>query len=81
MNILVTGASGFVGQQLVNFLLKKGANIYSLGRNPSVGTFNFPLSLPWQQKDIFSIVKKVQPDYFFHLAGNYQTENIKECYQ
>ena len=31
MNILITGANGFIGQKFQNFLLKK-INVYGIGR-------------------------------------------------
>jgi uncharacterized protein (TIGR01777 family) len=34
MNILITGASGFIGQQLINSLLNKPYHIFGLSRNP-----------------------------------------------
>ena len=36
-NILVTGATGFLGKYLVQQLLKKGYNVYALGRNKKAG--------------------------------------------
>ena len=32
MNILVTGAQGFIGQKLSNFLAKEKFNVYGIGR-------------------------------------------------
>jgi len=78
MNVLVTGASGFVGRHLVDFLFKKGANISSLGRSDAIHTSNFNLSYPWNSEEIFSVVEKVQPDYFFHLIGNSNIKNYND---
>ena len=36
-NILVTGATGFLGKYLVQQLLEKGYNVYALGRNKKAG--------------------------------------------
>lgn len=37
MRVLVTGATGFIGQHLCNYLFKQGYNVTGLGRNPSIG--------------------------------------------
>jgi len=81
-SIIVTGGSGFIGTNLVNFLIKnKGYNIYN------IDTLNY-CSVPEKIKNIneknyffiklnlsnFSeltkIIKKINPIYIFHLAAN-----------
>jgi nucleoside-diphosphate-sugar epimerase len=79
MNVLLTGASGFVGGHLLNLLLKKGANVFTLGRTPSAGAKHYFLAWPWRKEDIFTIVKEVRPDYFFHLAGKHSSGSLKEA--
>ena len=68
MNVSVTGATGFVGQNLVPFLNKKDVKTYALGRQDMSGDFIF-------SKDIQAIV---------HLAGKAhdlkQTSDSSEYY-
>lgn len=40
MDVLVTGASGFVGTALIEELLKKGHRVYGLSRHPPIGSRN-----------------------------------------
>lgn len=88
-NVFVTGASGFVGANLVRTLLKKNYIVHILQRTAS---------LPWRLQNIAdqiiihtgdltsfdsvkSAVQKAQPNYIFHLAAygayHYQTEMDK----
>lgn len=74
--VLVTGASGFVGANIVRRLMKDGYDVHIISRTTS----NF-----WRLSDILSeikdykvdlkdkkkleiIVKKINPDYIIHLA-------------
>ncbi len=69
--VLVTGASGFIGQQLCNRLHIAGAEIHGISRNkqPSCN------SLRWWQGDVANledmrrILTAVKPDVIFHLAS------------
>jgi GDP-4-dehydro-6-deoxy-D-mannose reductase len=69
MKALITGIEGFVGPHL-NSLLKK----YNL---QTFGTYFQPVKNPedfihldvTNREEVFEVLKKVQPDYIFHLAG------------
>jgi uncharacterized protein YbjT (DUF2867 family) len=50
MKILVTGATGFVGRQVVNQLIQAGAQVRALTRNPA--TANLPLNVEVVQGDL-----------------------------
>ena len=72
MKILITGGSGFIGTNLVEFYLQQGFTVLNLDlvppRNPKHHLF-------WQKIDItllddtLSTVKAFDPDYCFHLAA------------
>ncbi len=83
MTILVTGATGFVGQNIIPELLKRGHSIIALARDESKAR-----AFEWYQKVIFiahdiysqpflSIDKIGKPDALLHLAWsglpNYQS--------
>ncbi|MBZ9814024.1 SDR family oxidoreductase [Mesorhizobium sp. CA7] len=53
MTILVTGATGNVGSQVVNQLVKRGADVRALVRDPSKA--NFPASVAVVQGDLIDV--------------------------
>ena len=80
MNILVTGASGFVGRHLVKYLQqKKGLNIFSLGRTSINGIVHYQLDDLQDKSRIVDVIDGVRPDYVFHLAGTSQPSDLKEA--
>ena len=60
MNILVTGAGGFIGRHLVNTILAAGNNVIELNR--SHGNVHEP--------DVFKEFKHTEVDHVFHLAAS-----------
>ncbi|MDH5523642.1 MAG: NAD-dependent epimerase/dehydratase family protein [Desulfobulbaceae bacterium] len=74
MKVLVTGASGFTGRHLVDFLNSKGCEVFSLGRTKVLNATHFPLSDVCDRQKILSVVQQVRPDHLFHLAGS--TESV-----
>lgn len=68
--IFITGASGFIGKNLVQFLLKKNFILLCLSRKKKNNTKN----LKWIRGDFsisnknYSIIKKFKPTTFCHLA-------------
>lgn len=81
-SIVVTGASGFVGSNLVRYFLKKNIRIFIIVRE---GTKLSHLSdvidkvevLRYDNKinKLISFLKKVKPDCVFHLASNFIAEH------
>lgn len=73
MNVLVTGATGFLGKKLAYRLMEQGFNVTGIGRNKSIGkelsehgiTF-IPCSLE-DRESILSICKG--KDYVFHSGA------------
>ena len=81
MKYLITGGCGFIGSNLAAEVLRRGEELYivdNLFRHGSSenlawlntqGKFNyFPYDIR-NLNDIETVIKKVQPDYVFHLAG------------
>src|SRR5258706_2423753 len=66
-NILVTGASGFVGHHLFNALEKEGANVWGFSRNTSDKKIIKMNVINFRQLDAFIKDKKI--NILFHLAG------------
>jgi dihydroflavonol-4-reductase len=73
MNILVTGATGFIGFNLVKFLSNKKHQVLALIRNPEKAAPLLALNISLIHKDIreldSSISKEIKVDAIFHLAG------------
>lgn len=68
--VLISGASGFCGQHLIEALQRKRIKIFGLSRQPSKSFFDISW-LTWKDKKGFweEILEKVKPDLIFHLAA------------
>ena len=83
-NILVSGASGFIGLMLIKELLKQGHSVYGIVRK-NINNFNSKNYTNILIKDItknFDFNKKFNIDYFYHLAAktHAKSNNYKEYY-
>ncbi len=77
--VIVTGGNGFIGSNLVNFLLKKNYFVINIDNNKySNGSYLLKKSisknyrfykLDINDKKIFSIFRKYKPDVLFNLAA------------
>lgn len=74
MRCLVTGASGFIGTYLVDFLLARGETVYGLAKQttktlpPRLG-FHLIQGDLLDRSSVFKSVAEIQPDFVFHLAA------------
>lgn len=81
MKYLVTGGCGFVGSNLAAEVLRRGEELYVLDNLYRFGSAD---NLNWLRQqgefkyypydirninDVETVIKEVQPDYIFHLAG------------
>jgi len=70
MRILLTGASGFIGQHCLNILCAQGHEVHALGRNVK----DTPANAIWHQLDlrdfnaVKDVVQTVKPTHLLHLA-------------
>tara|TARA_B100000029_G_scaffold486111_1_gene540150 strand:- start:1182 stop:2030 length:849 start_codon:yes stop_codon:yes gene_type:complete len=74
MNYLITGASGFLGKNLVNFLEKKGSKVYKCGRDYNIGNqiyFDLEKEIKIEKK----ILEKV--DILIHCAYSFDASSMK----
>jgi UDP-glucuronate decarboxylase len=85
--ILITGASGFIGKNLIPFLQSERGNYYLLSRNPD-DTLSFPhlhtISCDLlDHQQVSEVMESIQPTHLLHLAwdlqpGSYDNEeNLK----
>ena len=75
MKCLVTGASGFIGSHLTEFLLGQGLTVYGFDKKMSQflgnlqGDFHFIPGNIVDRDRLVDSVASIQPDYVFHLAA------------
>tara|TARA_B100000767_G_C19764325_1_gene536723 strand:- start:1399 stop:2298 length:900 start_codon:yes stop_codon:yes gene_type:complete len=75
MVVLLTGAGGFLGQNLISFLKIKGCKIYNLGKTPVSDSTHINLDDLNDKETIKKAVAEIKPDYLFHLAGSSNTSS------
>lgn len=77
MKVLITGGSGFIGTNLVDLYLGKGATILNLDWNPPLKKTHVSL---WRERDIMDAdgliadFAEFQPTHVVHLAARTDTE-------
>jgi len=72
MNIIITGAGGFLGDHLINFLshkIQEKVSIYSLGTKELPKCKYYYINDVTDLKQINYAISSIKPDYLFHLAG------------
>ena len=75
MKILVTGANGMLGQQLVQLLVREGKfNVYATGRGPNrlknlTGGYTYVVADLSNFRAVENMVKKIQPHIIVHAGG------------
>lgn len=79
-NILITGASGFIGQNLSKRLIEIGATVHGTSRKLQGADPHLQQMFWWQgtfddHATARNVIKKVRPDYIFHLAGDVTAAN------
>jgi nucleoside-diphosphate-sugar epimerase len=81
LNILVTGATGFIGRQLVPTLLQKGYTVSCLARSTSRRPDNFTDSVHWVLGDLLDKQSLVEAcggvDAVVHLGGAIKASDAK----
>ena len=87
MRILISGGTGFIGKNLVNYLIQKKYNVMLIGRNVDYENI---VNLKKQVFDLNNLnndykeITKYKPDVFIHLAWegipNYTKELSKKNY-
>ena len=69
MNILICGATGFIGQALYSFLSHKKHNVSVLGRDPRKNKRSFPSANNCYTWDSFSLEQLKKMDAIINLSG------------
>ena len=82
--ILISGANGFIGSNLCNFLLLKGYSVTGLIReNANINNFNTSISIVRCDYQDTQKLKKLINDFdiFIHLAALTKAKDFEEFYQ
>ena len=72
MNIVITGAGGFLGQHLINYLnkiLSEDFSIFNLSSKKIPNCKNYKIDDITDIEQINLAISSIKPDYLFHLAG------------
>ena len=72
MNIVITGAGGFLGQHLINYLYKilsEDFSIFNLSSKKIPNCKNYKIDDITDIEQINLAISSIKPDYLFHLAG------------
>jgi UDP-4-keto-D-QuiNAc 4-reductase len=84
-NILVSGASGFIGNMLIKELLNNGHNVYGLVRKniDSFNKQNYKNILIEDISNNIELNKNISFDYYYHLAAktHAKSNNYNEYYK
>ena len=73
--VMVTGAGGFIGSHLTEFLLKKNFDVYGTFYHPTVNLKEINPKVKLEKVDIrdkrglLKILGKIKPTIIFHLAA------------
>ena len=86
--VLITGASGFLGQHVVNQLAALGCHVTCVSRNPHSDDRS---NVEWLESDLTNracatwAVREAEPSVIFHLAGeskgDQKIENVMDCFK
>lgn len=83
--VLITGAAGFIGSYLVDYLVKRDFVVYGTSYLPTVDLKELNPKAFLQKVDIrnkkkvLGLIAEVKPDIIFHLAGqSYPTVSLKK---
>ena len=69
MKLLVTGASGLLGQKVAQLSIEKGHGVYSI-YNEHVVTLGTPIQLDLTNREkLFQTISKIKPDAIIHTAA------------
>ena len=81
MKALLTGGTGFIGSHLTEFLLDKGAEVFTLVRNPHNLKWLKGLNVHLVKGDLLSIPSLPSDiNYVFHIAGLTNSSNVADYY-
>lgn len=69
MSVLVTGAGGFCGRHLTSFLRDQGVKVHTLSPGDSIAPDHHRIIDITDADALARVLKLIQPDYIFHLAG------------
>jgi len=81
MKVFLTGATGFIGNHLVDILLDRGAEIFALVRDPAKAVWAHRRNVRLLRGDLFSIPPLPSKiDIVYHLAGKTKTHHREDYY-
>lgn len=74
--VLLSGGSGFLGRHLITSFICNGHEVHNIGRMPSDKTTNNHILDLANFDAIRRVIKNIQPEYLFHLAGDASQQTL-----
>ena len=78
MRVLITGAGGFIGQNVASFLIAQGFDVIGIYRNRRPAGVHKCIHMDLADKTQYELLKNEKIDVIIHFAGQMRGDKIKD---